>query len=88
MMTTTEKTIDELTLDDIPTVGPNRMPFNLMQCIGALRIEAATGMKHSQGSVLAYVQQAYGVTKHTKKGALVQLEDLYERLTGNRYGRQ
>ena len=83
---TTTKTIDEITLDDIATVGPQQMPFNLMQCIGALRIEVATGMKHSQRSVLAHVQREYGVTKRTKKGALAELEALYERLTGKTYG--
>lgn len=60
--------------------------FNLMQCIGSLRIEVNTGLRHSQGSVLKLVQERYGVTARTKKGALVQLEDLYEEHTGRRYG--
>jgi hypothetical protein len=82
------KTIDELTLDDIPTTqSPPNMPFHLMQCIGALRIETRTGMRHSRGSVLAVAQQVYGVRSRTKKGALAELEALYTRLTGKEYGR-
>lgn len=81
------KPITELTIDDIPTTnGDAKTPFHLMQCIGALRIETRTGMRHSRGSVLTVAQQVYGVTKRTKKGALAELEDLYERLTGHRYG--
>lgn len=78
--------INEITIDDIPTVGPEKMPFNLMQCISALRLEVRTGMKMSRGSVLAHAQHTYGATKRTKKGALAELEALYTRLTGREYG--
>ena len=60
--------------------------FNLMQCIGSLRIETATGMSHSRGSVLAHSQRVFGVTARTKKGALAQLEELYTTTTGRTYG--
>ena len=61
-------------------------PFNVMQCIAALRIETSTGMKYSRGSVLKYVQETYGVQSKRKAGALAEMEDLYEELTGRRYG--
>jgi hypothetical protein len=60
--------------------------FNLMQCIGALRIEVNTGMRHSRGSVLKHSQRTFGVTARTKKVALAQLEELYEDTTGRKYG--
>lgn len=60
--------------------------FHLAQCIGSLRIEVNTGMRHSQGSVLKLTQQLYGVKSRTKKGALQELEDLYEATFGRRYG--
>jgi hypothetical protein len=60
--------------------------FNLMQTIGALRIEVNTGMRHSQGSVLKHSQRVYGVTARTKVVALAQLEELYEDTTGRKYG--
>jgi hypothetical protein len=60
--------------------------FNLMQCIGALRIEVNTGMRHSKGSVLAHSPRTFGVTARTKKGALEELEELYLHTTGRNYG--
>lgn len=60
--------------------------IQLMQCIGALRIETRTGMRHSRGSVLAHCQRTFGVTSRTKKGALAELEDLYLETTGRAYG--
>jgi hypothetical protein len=71
-------------LDSDPAIGGTL--FNLMQCIGALRIEVNTGMRHSRGSVLAHSQRTFGVTARTKKGALEQLEELYIHTTGRKYG--
>lgn len=77
-----------VTLDGMRTVPvpAGSSMFNLMQCISALRIETKTGMKHSRGSVLKHSQAVYGVTARTKKGALAQLEELYEETTGRKYG--
>jgi hypothetical protein len=70
-------------LDTTPTGGSL---FNLMQTIGALRIEVNTGMRHSRGSVLKHSQRVYGVTARTKVVALAQLEELYRDFTGREYG--
>jgi hypothetical protein len=40
----------------------------------ALRLEDATGLRHSRGSVLKLAQQTYGVTARTKKGAIAELK--------------
>lgn len=61
-------------------------PLHMAQCIGALRIEVKTGMKHSKGSVLKVVQQVYGVRSRTKTGALREMENLYKERTGRDYG--
>ena len=45
----------------------------------ALRIEIATGMRHSQGSVMKFLKDKYGYTGNTKKAVLEQYEtDLRE----------
>lgn len=61
-------------------------PIHLAQCIGALRIEVNTGMRHSRGSVLKLVQQRYGVKAKTKAKALEELKELYKKETGREYG--
>lgn len=60
--------------------------FHMAQCIGALRIEINTGMRHSRGSILKLVQRTYQVKSKTKTGALKEMEDLYEEMWGVRYG--
>lgn len=67
---------------NIIVTGQSIQLFHLRQCIGALSIEVKTGMSHSKGSVLKLVQNMYGVTARTKKGALTQLEDLWKDITG------
>ena len=62
--------------------------FAHMQMIACLRIEVNTGMRHSKGSVLQKAHALFPkeVTNKTKKGALRQLEDLYEKKYGRKYG--
>jgi hypothetical protein len=60
--------------------------FHLAQTIGALKIEARTGMKMSRGSVLKMAQTVYGVRSRNKAGALAELLALYEEVTGREYG--
>lgn len=60
--------------------------FQMAQCIGSLRIEVRTGMRHSQGSVLRLVQDRFGIKARTKKGALEEMLVLYEQTTGREYG--
>jgi len=56
--------------------------FALLQVIGALSIETATGMRHSGGSVLNLARHRYGVQSRTKRGALRELRDLYRATYG------
>ena len=58
----------------------------MARCIAMLTIEVRTGMKHSRGSVLKLVQDHYGCTKRTKKGALEELRAKYEQAYGRAYG--
>lgn len=58
--------------------------FAMAQCISRLRLETATSLKFRQ-STLAAVQRAYGITSRTKKGALKELEALYEQTYGRVY---
>jgi hypothetical protein len=44
--------------------------FQKMRLYYALKIEVETGLKHSQGSILAHLQRVYGVKARTKAGAL------------------
>jgi hypothetical protein len=60
--------------------------FQMARCIAALRIEVSTGMSHSRGSMLKYVQRTYGVTAKTKKSALEVMEALYFQRYGRHYG--
>ncbi len=60
--------------------------FHLAQCIGALRIEVRTGLKHSRGSVLQMVRVAYGIRSRSKVDALAALEALYLEVTGEEFG--
>jgi hypothetical protein len=60
--------------------------FQFARCLAALRIEVRTGMTLRQGSMLAHVQRAYGITAKRKPAALAQMEDLYEARYGRRYG--
>mgnify|MGYP000181945890 CR=1 FL=1 len=60
--------------------------FHLAQCIGALRIEVRTGLKHSRGSILQMVRVAYGIKARTKVAALEALEALYLEETGHAFG--
>jgi hypothetical protein len=57
-----------------------------MQMIAGLRIEVATGMRHSRGSLVKLSQRVYGTTSKTKKGTLEELENIFEQRTGRRYG--
>ncbi len=60
--------------------------FQFARCIAMLSIEVSTGLKHSRGSVLKYVQKTYGVRARTKKIALLELKMKYEELYGHEYG--
>jgi hypothetical protein len=60
--------------------------LRLAQTIGALKIEVRTGMKMSRGSILKMAQRVYGVRSRTKAGALAELLDLYEEVSGGEYG--
>jgi len=44
--------------------------FQKLRLYFALKVEVRTGMKHSQGSILAHLQREYGVKARTKKAAL------------------
>lgn len=51
--------------------NPDRIEaFQRLRLYYALKIEVRTGMRHSQGSVLAHLQRVYGVKARTKAGAL------------------
>ena len=50
--------------------------YQALATLGALRLEARTGLSHSRGSVLKLVQERYGVTARTKKAAVVELESI------------
>lgn len=63
-----------------------REHFQLCQVIAALRIEVATGLSHSRGSVLKLAKDQYGIHKQTKKGMLTELEKLFETTYGRKYG--
>lgn len=54
--------------------------MHVLQCIACLRIETRTGLKHSQGSVLALVREQYGVRSRTKAGALEEMIALRDHL--------
>lgn len=58
---------------------------HLAQTIACLKIEVATGLKHSKGSVLRMAQEVYGVKSRTKAGALSELRATYEEATGRAY---
>ena len=60
--------------------------FRMCQVIASLKIEVATGMSHSRGSMLKLAQQEYGCTKRTKKGALAEMLALFEDQYGYPYG--
>lgn len=63
-----------------------REHFHMSQCISMLRIETSTGLGHSRGSVLKVVQERYGCKKRTKLGALKELEEMFEKRYGRKYG--
>ena len=75
----TDKTIVTDTPDSIEH-------FQMARCIAMLTIEVNTGMKHSRGSILRLVQEQYGCTKRTKKGALEEMRAKYEETYGRVYG--
>ena len=52
--------------------------FNLLQVKHALAIEVETGMHHSRGSILKLAKQRFGVVSNTKKGALAEIEAMWE----------
>ena len=58
----------------------DRDMFRLLQLRGALRIEVATGMHHSKGSLLAEVNRRYGETFRRKSQALDFLNDLVDEM--------
>lgn len=60
--------------------------LQLCQHIAALKIEVATGMSHSRGSVLNHAKQVYGIQKQTKAGMLKELLKLYAKTYGREYG--
>ena len=60
--------------------------FQMARLIAALRIQARTGMTLSRGSVIAYVREHYGVKGRTAAKAGAELEALYERTYGRKYG--
>jgi hypothetical protein len=57
----------------------------MCQIIARLRIETSTGLA-SRVSTLAAARKVYGVAARTKAGALREMEALYERTYGWRYG--
>jgi len=48
--------------------------YYLLARYHALRIEIATGMRHSQGSVMKFLKDKYGYTGNTKVKVLEQYE--------------
>lgn len=78
-------------MPDDPTYGrhskakiPDHLAvFNLLQCRGALNIEISTGMKHSRGSILRYVQEAYGIKASNKRAAVVEIEAILKEIYGH-----
>lgn len=48
--------------------------FQLLQCRYALSIQAATGRRHSRGSVLKLAQRRYGIKARTAADAVVELD--------------
>ena len=48
--------------------------YQALATLGALRIEARTGLRNSHGSVLKLAQERYGVTANTKASAVIELE--------------
>ncbi len=65
---------------------PGFRQLEMAQAIAMLRIEVNTGMRHSRGSVMKLAKKKFGVEGHTKKSVLSNLEDLYAREVGRRYG--
>lgn len=65
--------------------NPGRV-IHMAQVIGALKIEVATGLRHSRGSVMNLARDMYGCTKRTKKGVLAEMMALYREETGREYG--
>lgn len=55
--------------------------YHLASLIACLKIEIHTGMTMSRrGSVLKQARKSYGIESRTKKGALKELETVYERV--------
>jgi len=50
--------------------------YQALATLGALRVEAHTGLRHSRGSVLKIAQERYGVTARTKAAAVIELEGI------------
>lgn len=74
-----------MTVIDMQDPG-QREHYQLCQAIAALKIEVATGLSHSRGSVLMLCKRRYGIAKQTKKGMLNELLKLYKQTYGREYG--
>lgn len=60
--------------------------FALLQVRYGLSIQAATGLRHSRGSLLKLAQRRYGVRSRTCAGAVEELDILIERAIQSRGG--
>lgn len=57
-----------------------RRMYSLLQVRGCLRIQAATGLRHSRGSILGLVNEMHGTKFRTAAKALPFIEGEIEKL--------
>lgn len=63
-----------------------REHLQMCQIIGALGIQAKTGMTHSQGSVIKLARHLYGIKGRTAEKAESQVRAIYLARYGREYG--
>lgn len=66
----------------MPNVPPYLIMPALLQARAMLKIEIKTGLRHSKGSILRKCQIAGVTEKRTKRGALVDVNEIIKALGG------
>ena len=59
--------------------GPGVELWQMLAAQKALQVEVDTGLRHSRGSVLKFVQQKYGIKARTKRKAIEEMQAIIDK---------